>query len=209
MQQIQGSKQDQRPLLHLHDCVKTIKKEGEPQEVPPTLTHQFRWLLLFQHQQAPHSWEHGKVLWHSKARENEIASWAPKLSLRAQSHMRGFGFKVWLRKVQANWWKGLIKAVFRCGGLAEIDGCVTANNGGIPLAVNIMSLIWSKTVSESPARRWGGRGVEWEKDFRREFKEFYGQGRRGDCWLDLEGVKLFLLPSLSFFLSPIRGVRKQ
>lgn len=55
----------------------------------------------------------------------------------------------------------------------------------------------------------GGVGVRGEKNFRREFKEFYGQRRRGDCWLDLEGAALFLLPLLSFFLNPIRGVRKQ
>lgn len=45
--------------------------------------------------------------------------------------------------------------------------------------VNIVFLIWSKAGTESPAERWGREvGV---RDFRREFKEFYGQGRRGDC----------------------------
>uniref|UniRef100_A0AAV2LFC8 Uncharacterized protein n=1 Tax=Knipowitschia caucasica TaxID=637954 RepID=A0AAV2LFC8_KNICA len=43
-----------------------------------------------------------------------------------------------------------------------------------------------------------------EKTFKGDFKEFYGSVRRGDCWLDLEGVKLFLLPHSSSFFSPIR-----
>lgn len=156
----------------------------------------------------PRTWK--STLAGSKARQNEIVSQSPNLSARGESWLRGLGFKVLLRKVQANRWRGLIKAPFRRGGFAEIDGYISANNRGIPQAVNIASLVRSKAGAESSAERWGGRmGERGEKDFRREFKEFYGQGRRGDCRLDLEGVKLFLLPPLSFFLSPIRAVRKQ
>lgn len=75
--------------------------------------------------------------------------------------------------------------------------------------VNIASLIRSKAGTQSPADRWGREMERGEKNFRREFKEFYGQRQRGHCWLDLEGAKLFLLPLHSFFLSPISGVRKQ
>ena len=55
-------------------------------------------------------------------------------------------------------------------------------------------------MEEEECRRVGERR---EKDFRREFKEFYGQGRRGDCWLDLEGVELFLLPHSPSFLAQL------
>lgn len=75
--------------------------------------------------------------------------------------------------------------------------------------VNIASLILSKAGSQSPADRRGRAMERREKTFRREFKEFYGQRRRGHCWLDLEGAKLFLLPFLSVFLSPISSIRKQ
>lgn len=82
-------------------------------------------------------------------------SQSPKLSLRGKSWLRGLGFKVLLHKVQANRWRGLIKAPFRRGGFAEIDGYVSANNRGIPRAVNIASLIRSKAGTESPAEKWG------------------------------------------------------
>lgn len=49
-----------------------------------------------------------------------------------------------LHKIQANRWRGLIKAPFRRRGLTEIDGYVSANNRGIPQVVNIASLIQSK-----------------------------------------------------------------
>lgn len=131
------------------------------------------------------------------ARENECVSQSPKLPLKAWSQMSARGFKVCL---QGNWERALIKASFRCEDAAEIDVCAAINRG-IPGVL----LIWSKAAS--PEKRTSAGG--WEEDFQRGFKEFYGQGRRGDCLLDLQGVKLFLLPSLSFFSSPIRGVRKQ
>lgn len=53
---------------------------------------------------------------------------------------------------------GLIKAPFRRGSFAEIDGYVSANNRGIPRAVNIASLIQSK--AGSPAERWRKSGGE-------------------------------------------------
>lgn len=85
-----------------------------------------------------------------KARENEIVSPSPKLS-KSQMHSSAFE-----ARLQAKWWRGLIKAEPRCRGLAEIDGYVTANNSGTLRVVNIMSLVWSKAVSESPVKRWGG-----------------------------------------------------
>lgn len=57
-------------------------------------------------------------------------------------------------------------------------------------------------------QRWRGKGGgEPKEDFRKEFKEFYGQGWKRDCCLDLDGVKLFLLLPLTISLSPIRVVR--
>ena len=44
-------------------------------------------------------------------------------------------------------------------------------------------------------RGGGAEGVE--DRFRREFKELYERGRRGDCGLGPQGVKLFLQPPLS------------
>lgn len=76
--------------------------------------------------------------------------------------------------------------------------------------VNIASLIRSKARTPSLTERWGREmGRVGRRILEGEFKEFYGQRRRGHCWLDLEGAKLFLLPLLSFVLSPISGVRKQ
>lgn len=90
------------------------------------------------------------------------------------------------------WWKPRSGA----DAFAEINGYVSAYNRGKPPEVKTESLI-----RKSPTESSGGGGEWGEGFFRRQFKVFYGQGRRGDCRLDLEGVKLFLLPPLSFILA--------
>ncbi len=75
---------------------------------------------------------------------------------------------MWLHLVQANRWKGLIKAPFRREVFAEIDGYVSVNNRGIPQEVNIASL------SEAGTESRGGTGERGEKDL--NSKSFMGEG---------------------------------
>lgn len=95
---------------------------------------------------------------------------------------------------------GLIKAPFRLGGFAEIDGYVSANNRGIPRAVNIASLIRSKAGTESPAER-RGRGVGKRGILGRNSKSFTGKGGEEIADWTLRVSNYFYCPHSPSFLA--------
>lgn len=49
---------------------------------------------------------------------------------------------------------------------------------------------------QQSSREMGKGKGEGERNLEGNSKSFMGKGGRGDCWLDLQGAKLFLLPLL-------------